>query len=178
VRKSLLVIVCTVGCATEPTSHATASITGQVLHSTGAAWAGASVQIACTTEKDTIQVVADNAGAFGVVLVSRDAIADDQLMSINCRFAVPSIAAPQAAVTQPITFYPPRLQPEQRVTLREGTTLSGSERASWQSTADARSPNARSGRIRARSLGAASVVASLLTDTMTKGAMALPIVGQ
>jgi len=121
-RKLLWLIVIIVGCATEPTSNGTASITGDVLRATGAPWAGVTVQIICSAGKDTTQAITDAAGGFGANLAYPTVIRGDQTTSTSCRFAAPSLAAPQAALTQTITLYPPRLQPEQHVTLHEGTT--------------------------------------------------------
>jgi hypothetical protein len=121
-RKMLLLIACAVGCATEPTSRGTASVSGQVLRADGGPWSGATVQMTFSAGRDTTEVVANADGGFGVSFVFPGVIRDDQTSSTDCRFAVPSLAAPRAAVTRTITLYPPRLQPEQQVTLREGAT--------------------------------------------------------
>lgn len=120
-RKLLVLIVGAIGCATEPTSNGSASIVGRVLHATGDPWVATTVEVVCSAGTDTARVTTDSTGSFGVSLVFVGAVRDDQTAPTSCRFAAPSLAAPQAAVTQSILLYR-SLQPSQRVTLHEGST--------------------------------------------------------
>ena len=118
-RLSLLV-VCAVSCTTAPNSDGSASIVGQVLDAAGGPWAGATVEVVCSASADTTRASTDTAGDFGFSLDFPNSIRGDQTTTTSCRFAVPNLTAPRAAVTQSITLYR-SLQPTQRVALREGS---------------------------------------------------------
>jgi hypothetical protein len=120
-RRVSFLIVLGVACTTEPTVDGSATIHGEVLHATGAPWPGATVEIACSAGADTTRVSADSSGTFNLSLDFSNAIRGSQSATTSCRFAAPSLAAPEAAVTQTVTLYR-SLAPTESVTLREGST--------------------------------------------------------
>ena len=107
-------------CSTEPLTLGTASVAGQVLHASGAPWGAVSLEVLCAISPDTTRVVAAPDGGFLIGFQFPDALRGTRSTSTVCRFAVPNLRAPVALTTDTITVYPPNLQPEQLVTVREG----------------------------------------------------------
>lgn len=118
-QRFCLLLLCGFGCMTE-TSSGTAAVYGHVSRTTGAPWASATVEILCLATGDTTRAETDSSGAFAVNLDFPGVVRGNQGTSTSCRFAVPSLQAPQAATTRVIGIYA-SLEPIQTVSLQEGS---------------------------------------------------------
>jgi hypothetical protein len=111
-----IVVALLLGCSSEPRVIGTASLLGDVVRADGSRWSNVAVEATCSGATDTTRLTAGAEGTFGIAFQ----FPSDHPSTRDCRFAVPSLAAPQAATTKTIWVYPPNLQPVQFVSLTEG----------------------------------------------------------
>jgi hypothetical protein len=110
------VVALLLGSCSEPRVIGTASLLGDVFRADGSRWSSVAIEATCSGGTDTTRLTASPEGSFGIDFQ----FPSDQPSTRDCRFAVPSLAAPQAATTKTIWVYPPDLQPVQFITLTEG----------------------------------------------------------